>query len=144
VSEAWAAPSPGTNNARLSIHSGPLAVSVLGRVVGMLAARADCPIDRLDDALLITDAVASHAAPQTVDGRVHVTVTTQPGELVVAVTTLKPGGAQALLDASALPGVGSVLERVADGVRHGNADDGSGEELVIQLGFDAHVAESTG
>ena len=37
---------------RLSVASGPLVGPVLRRVVGMLAARADLPLDRLDDAVL--------------------------------------------------------------------------------------------
>ena len=52
-----AVPSP-VNQARLVVRHGPLVGAVLSRVVGMLAARALCPIDRLDDALLITDAIA--------------------------------------------------------------------------------------
>ena len=47
------------NEAVVRIRSGPLVGAVLGRVVGMLAARAQCPIDRLDDAILLTDAVAA-------------------------------------------------------------------------------------
>ena len=51
---------PTRNQARLQIRSGPLVGAVLSRVVGMLAARAQCPIDRLDDALLISDAIAQY------------------------------------------------------------------------------------
>ncbi len=132
----WAPPEPDANDARLSIQSGPMAAAVLGRVVGMLAARLDCPIDRLDDALLITDAIAAHAADHTVDGRIWVRVTARPGELVLAVTDLRPGGGQELLRDSALPGVGNVLERVADDVSHREAGDRSGEELLLALGFE--------
>jgi len=41
------------NEAVVRVRSGPLVAAVLGRVVGMLAARAQCPIDRLDDAGVI-------------------------------------------------------------------------------------------
>lgn len=135
MSDGWAPPAPDANDARLSISPGPMAAAVLGRVVGMLAARADCPVDRLDDALLITDAIAAHAPDHTVDGRVEVTVTARAGELVVIVSGLKDGGAQALLAASAVPGVGSVLERVADDVSQRAAGNGVGDDLVIALGF---------
>jgi hypothetical protein len=133
---SWAPPAPDVNDARLSMSAGPMAAAVLGRVVGMLAARADCPIDRLDDALLITDAIAAHAPAHSLDGRVEVVVTSKTGELSVVVLSLKPGGADALLEASALPGVGSVLERVSDAVTQRPASDGSGDELVIALGFE--------
>ena len=36
------------NEARVGLANGPLVAPILGRVVGMLTARADCPIDRLD------------------------------------------------------------------------------------------------
>ena len=39
----------------VSIAAGPLVGPVLRRVVGMLAARADLPLDRLDDAVLVAD-----------------------------------------------------------------------------------------
>jgi hypothetical protein len=136
VNGDWAPPAPDANDARLSIGSGPMAAAVLGRVVGMFAARLDCPVDRLDDALLITDAIAAHAGEHSIDGRIWVTVTARPGELVLTVTALREGGAQELLHDSALPGVGSVLERVADEVSHRAAGDGSGEELVLALGFE--------
>ena len=58
----------------VQIRSGPLVGAVLSRVVGMLAARAQCPIDRLDDALLVTDAVAAHAPARSKDGHVQVAV----------------------------------------------------------------------
>jgi hypothetical protein len=135
VSADWAPPARDSNDAHLSITSGPMAAGVLGRVVGMLAARADCPIDRLDDALLITDAIAAHAPEHSTGGRVEVTVTAKTGELVVVVSALKEGGAQALLAASAVPGVGNVLERVADDVSQRAAGNGAGDELVVVIGF---------
>ena len=46
---------PMVNEATLTVRRPELLGPVLGRVVGMLAARAQCPIDRLDDALLLTD-----------------------------------------------------------------------------------------
>jgi serine/threonine-protein kinase RsbW len=135
VTADWAPPAPDANDARLSLQSGPIAAAVLGRVLGMLAARADCPIDRLDDALLITDAIAAHAPAHSTDGRVTVTITARRGELVLVVSELRPGGGQELIGDSAVPGVGSVLERVADEVSHRQTTAG-GEELVLALGFE--------
>ena len=71
--------------------SGPLVGAVLGRVVGMLAARAQCPIDRLDDALLITDAVAAHAPRFSADDRVRVVVRTDDSSLEIVVASLAEG-----------------------------------------------------
>ena len=123
------------NEARLVVRNGPLIGAVLGRVVGMLAARALCPVDRLDDMLLITDAIAAHAGDYTANGTVGVTVTTDEDGMTMTVSPLRPDGAQGLLTAAELPGVGNVLERVADAVTPGKAADGSGEELRVRLAF---------
>ena len=124
-----------TNEAQLAIRSGPLVGAVLSRVVGMLAARALCPIDRLDDALLITDAIAAHAPGFTINGRVQVTVSADDEGITLLVSPLRPNGAQGLLDAADLPGVGNVLQRVADEITTGKTADGTGEELSVRLAF---------
>ncbi|HEX4364394.1 MAG TPA: hypothetical protein VHZ75_07565 [Solirubrobacteraceae bacterium] len=127
---------PGTNEACVGVVSGPLSGPVLGRVVGMLTARADCPIDRLDDALLVADAVAASAGAFSEDGRVRVHVVTRAGSVELRVGPLRTGGADELVAAAALPGVGNVLERVAD-VLERQQHNGDGEYLLIRLGFEA-------
>ena len=117
------------NEATLRVDGAELLGPVLGRVVGMLAARAQAPIDRLDDALLLTDAVAAHAPGQAVDGHVTVEVRADRGGLQLRVSSLRSGGAAALLASAALPGVGNVLEHVADHVRS------EGDELHLALTF---------
>jgi hypothetical protein len=130
-------PSPVFNRASVVVTAGPLGGPVLGRVVGMLAARADCPIDRLDDALLVADAVAAKAASFSDDGRVNVLVSAEIGSVELLVGPLRPNGADDLVESAALPGVGNVLERVADELEstHRDGEDGP-EYLRIRLGFD--------
>src|SRR3954466_12555307 len=98
-----------------AVPAGPLVAPVRRRVVGMLAARADLPLDRLDDAVLVADVVASRAsafAPDTVNVRL------EPGDrtLWLRVGPLEPGGARALLGETAAPDVGSVILKLADEV----------------------------
>ena len=124
------------NEATVGLTSGPLVAPILGRVVGMLTARADCPIDRLDDALLVADAISAKAGSFSADGRVNVHVIARAGSVELHVGPLHPGGASDLVASAALPGVGNVLERVAD-VLEPEQRDGTGEFLVIRLGFDA-------
>jgi serine/threonine-protein kinase RsbW len=119
------------NEATMLVRNGPLLGPVLTRVIGMLAARAQCPIDRLDDALLVADTVAAHSPDHAVDGTVLVGLATEEGMLELVVSQLQPQGAQALLKDADLPGVGNVLERVADRVEV----RGEGQELYIRLGF---------
>lgn len=125
------------NHARLVVRKGPLVGAVLSRVVGMLAARALCPIDRLDDALLVTDAIAAHAGDFTADGTVGVTVlvAADADAITMIVAPLRAQGADGLLRAAELPGVGNVLERVADEVTTGQAEDETGEELRVRVAF---------
>ncbi len=57
------------NQATMVVRNGPLLGPVLTRVIGMLAARAQCPIDRLDDALLVADTVAAHSPDHAINGQ---------------------------------------------------------------------------
>jgi hypothetical protein len=115
------------------VHNEALVAAVLGRVVGMLAARAQCPIDRLDDALLLTDAVSAHAHKHSQEGTVRVDIDAGESGLELRVGELREGGAEALLHDAALPGVGNVLERVADDIEPRGGPDG--DELVLRLRF---------
>jgi hypothetical protein len=127
------APSP-RNEATMEVRNTPLLGPVLTRVIGMLAARAQCPIDRLDDALLVADTVAAHGPDHTRNGTVIVSLAADEGSLELTVADLRPKGGEALLRDADLPGVGNVLERVADAVEV--RDDGKGgETLHIRLGF---------
>jgi hypothetical protein len=128
---------PGMNEAAVGLAEGPLAAPVLGRVIGILAARADCPIDRLDDALLIADAIAAKAAGFAEDGRVNVRVVAERGSVELHVGPLRSDGADGLIASASLPGIGNVLERVADELETESGDNGNDEYLRIRLGFDA-------
>jgi serine/threonine-protein kinase RsbW len=55
--------------------------------------------------------------------------------LELRVGPLRRDGAEQLLTDAALPGVGNVFEQVADAVEATDAPNGSGEQLVIRLGF---------
>ena len=129
-------PEPGMNEASVGLAEGPLAAPVLGRVIGILAARADCPIDRLDDALLIADAIAARAAGFAEDGRVNVRVVAERGSVELRVGPLRADGANGLIASASLPGIGNVLERVADELESEPGDNGNDEYLRIRLGFD--------
>jgi hypothetical protein len=122
-----------TNEATVRIVNGPLVAPVLSRVVGMLAARAQCPVDRLDDALLVADAIAAHTQTHTLDGHVTVRVAAGPEGIEMAVGELGKGGADGLLSDASLPGVGNILERIADQVEVDRAGDR--ETIIVRLGF---------
>ena len=123
-----------TNAATVRIVNGPLVAPVLSRVVGMLAARAQCPVDRLDDALLVADAIAAHTQTHTSNGHVTVRLVAAGEAIELHVGELRTGGARGLLADASLPGVGNVLERIADEVDVATGDDGH-ETLSLKLSF---------
>src|SRR4051794_13283881 len=102
----------------------------------MLAARAQCPVDRLDDALLVADAIAAHSQTHTSDGYVTVRLVAAGDAIELHVGELEQGGARGLLADASLPGVGNVLERIADEVQVASGDGGR-EVLSLKLSFAA-------
>ncbi|HEX2016912.1 MAG TPA: hypothetical protein VGN69_09465 [Solirubrobacteraceae bacterium] len=125
--------SSATNSASVTIAVGPLVRPVLSRVLGMMAARAQCPVDRLDEALLVADALAAHAVRHVPNGRLAVGITAVHQSLTLNVGPLQENGAQAVLAEATLPGVGNVLERIADEVSVTEGADG--ESLLIRICF---------
>jgi hypothetical protein len=119
---------------RVSIAAGPLVGPVLRRVVGMLAARADLPLDRLDDAVLVADLVAARAPAHVLDDTVDVALDSGERSLVLRVGPLRSGGGRALIVDAAVPGVGNVIEQLADGVEV--EADGDQEYLSVRLAYD--------
>jgi serine/threonine-protein kinase RsbW len=116
----------------IAVTPGPLVGPVLRRVVGMLAARADLPLDKLDDAVLVADVVAQRAGPFATEA---VTMRLETGErtLFMRVGPLRPGGAEALLGDSS-GDVGSVILKVAEEV-HVDTDD-AGEFLRVCVSYE--------
>jgi len=88
---------------RVSIAAGPLVGPVLRRVVGMLAARADLPLDRLDDAVLVADLIASRAPAHMQSPSVDVDLETGDRTLFLRVGPLNPGGGEALIVDASVP-----------------------------------------
>lgn len=128
------------NSAVLRVRTGPLAGPLLTRVVGMMLARAECPVDRLDDAMLICDALGARACEHAADGHIEFTVRTRAGDMELRVGALASGGAQRLIEATALPGIGAVIEPIADRVAVEASAVDAGEELVLTLGFGSRLA----
>ena len=129
---------PAANSVTLRVANGPLAAPVLGRVISMVLARADCPMDRLDDAMILCDALSAHAPAHARDGHVVFTMTTDAGGIELRVGELSERGAGELLADADVPGVGNVLERLSDELRiepSSAADPARAEELVLELRF---------
>ena len=122
----------------VSIVAGPLVGPVLRRVVGMLAARADLPLDRLDDAVLVADLIAARAPAHVSGDRVDVAL--EPGRRRRAADrrAARASAGQALIVDAAVPGVGNVIQQLADELTV-SPEDG-GEYLLVRLAYAATTA----
>ena len=124
-----APPPPGELS--IAVSSGPLAAPVLGRVIAMLAARAEFSLEGISEAELVTDAVAAHAPRSIVGNRIQLGIDRPDGQLVVRVGPLEEGGATRVVQASALADLPPVLERLTQDRRVESA--GEGELLCLVL-----------
>ena len=125
--------SEASTSTSVSVAAGPLVAPVLRRVVGMIAARADLPLDRLDDAMLVTDLIAERAQDHMVGSTVDLVVLPGERSLSLRIGPLRPGGGTALLEDSAVPGFDGVIEQLTDEISV--AEDGGNEFLVLRLAY---------
>ncbi len=123
---------PPAGELSITVSSGPLAAPVLGRVIAMLAARAEFSLEGISEAELVTDAVAAHAPRAIVGDRIQLGIDRPNGQLVVRVGPLKEGGATRVIQASALEDLPPVLERLTED--HRVESSGDRELLCLVLG----------
>jgi hypothetical protein len=129
---------PAANSVTLRVANGPLAAPALGRVISMVLARTDCPMNRLDDAMILCDALSAHAPAHARDSHVVFTMATDAGGIELRVGELAERGAGELLADADVPGVGNVLERLSDELRiepSSTVEPARAEELVLKLRF---------
>lgn len=123
------------NQISLRLATGPLVGPVLCRVISMVLARADWPMDRLDDVLIVCDTLSAHAPAYAADGHLDFAMSTDGAGLKLRVGALAEQGAERLVADALVPGVGNVLERMTDELRRVPAADGSDEELLLSIDF---------
>jgi serine/threonine-protein kinase RsbW len=104
---------------------------VLARVVGALAARRDLSVDRVSDAVLVTDAIAAAAPASFADGRVRLGLDDRGEGLALRLGPMDPGAATRIREGLEVPDVGGSLETLADELSVEESDDG--EYLVIRF-----------
>ena len=117
---------------------------ILRRLVAVVAAQRDMSSERVMEGLLLAELVARNSLRYLIGDTVsvHIDLVDQGFELRVG--PLEPGGAQAVIDDSEVPVVGSVLERLADEVRVDHADDGESITLRINPRQDSRYWISAG
>ena len=121
------------NYARIRLANGPLAGPVLWRVVSMMLARADWPLDRLEDMQLICDALSAHAFAHSVNAMATFSIQADEHEAELRVLDLTDAGASGLVQDAVLPVVGNVLEQIAERVSMKPGAGGEGSQLALAL-----------
>jgi serine/threonine-protein kinase RsbW len=132
-------PQPGEERvAGVAITPGPMMAPVLGRLTAMLAARAEFPLDRLSDAVLVTDVISAHVGSYIPGPHVLVAFQDSEDRLDLRVGPLVEGGAEELVRHMELPGLKRSLEQLVDELKvervgdEGNAATND-EYLLVSL-----------
>lgn len=120
--------------ARLVIRTPGLAQPVLERVVAALAARVDLPLDRLSDAQIASAALLVTANRRLAGDALCIELDGGPGEVVVRLGPLPDGAAARVVEDSAVPGVGAIVDRLVDSWSVERIDGGESLSLAITGG----------
>jgi serine/threonine-protein kinase RsbW len=124
-------PSYPADRTEVVIDRSELLAPVLARVVGALAARRDLSVDRVSDAVLITDAIAVAAPRRFSDGRVKLGLDERADGIDLRLGPMESGAAAHIREDLEVPDVGGSLETLADELTVEESDDG--EYLVIRF-----------
>jgi serine/threonine-protein kinase RsbW len=126
---------PPSDATEIVVGRSELLAPVLARVVGALAARRDLSIDRLSDAVLVTDAIADAAPGNFTDGAVRLALADGEDGIELRLGPMREGAAERIRAALEVPDVGGSLEALADEL----VVDGSAEGDYLAIRFTAPV-----
>jgi serine/threonine-protein kinase RsbW len=104
---------------------------VLARMVGALAARRDLSVDRVSDAVLVTDAIAEAVPTRFSDGCVRLGLDDRGEGIALRIGPMEPGAAGKIRGELEVPDVGGSLEALADELAV--EESGDGDYLVIRF-----------
>ncbi len=127
-----APPSPPVPEAtEMTVGPPELVGPVLSRALTALAARHEITVDRISDAMLLSDQISAAAPRGFADGHVRLSIADRPEGVELKVGPMTTGAAANLRDSLSLPDIGGSLETLADEVR--TETDGDGEYLVVAI-----------
>lgn len=108
---------------------------VIRRLVAVLAAQSDMPVDRTLEALLVTEMATRIAYRRLVGELAKLRVTRWGSSIELRLGPLELYGGEAAVKESEVPAIGSVVERLSDGVRTEReaAGDSEVEYLVLSI-----------
>lgn len=101
---------------------------VVRRLIAVVSAQADMPVDRMMDALLVSELVGRHVPQYLVGPRAQVRIERIHEGFDLRLGPLEQGAALAVVRDSSVAAVGSVVERLANRVRVDSDPDVPGAE----------------
>jgi anti-sigma regulatory factor (Ser/Thr protein kinase) len=104
---------------------------VLARLVGALAARRELPMERVSDAVLVTDAIAGAAPGRFADGRVRLGLDESEKGLELRLGPMDKGAAADIRNDLEVPELGGSIEALADELAVDESNDG--DYLVVRF-----------
>lgn len=128
---APAAAAPVVEETEMRVGHPDLVAPILSRALGALAARREVTVERLSDAMLLSDAISAGAPQGFADGHVSLSIADRAEGVVLRIGPMIDGGAEQLRASLDLPDLGGSLETLADEVRV--EQDGDGEFLVVGI-----------
>jgi serine/threonine-protein kinase RsbW len=115
----------------LTVGSPELLGPVLSRALTALAARHEITVDRISDAMLLSDAISAAAPRGFANGQVRLSIADRPEGVELRVGPMSSGAAEGLRSSLSLPDGGGSLVKLADEIR--TEADGDGEYLVVGI-----------
>jgi serine/threonine-protein kinase RsbW len=131
IAEAEAVAGPPVPEATELTVGAELLGPVLSRALTAVAARREITVDRISDAMLLSDAISAAAPRGFADGHIRLSIADRPEGVELKVGPMASGAAQGLRESLALPEVGGSLETLADEIR--TEADNNGEYLVVAI-----------
>jgi hypothetical protein len=116
-------------NVHVTAARGRVRLPVLRRAVAGACSQAGLTVDRIDDAVLVLEALLADPVAANAD-EVHLVLTARPGSLSLVLGPLPGDEAARLLREASLPMVGPVVARLASSAC--TIDDGSHLLVVVE------------
>jgi serine/threonine-protein kinase RsbW len=110
-------PPTAAETTELRVGPAELVGPILSRALGALAARREIGVDRLADAMLLSDAISAAAPEAFGDQQVCLSIADRDEGVELRVGPMGSGGGERLRASLDLPEIGGSLERLADEVR---------------------------
>jgi serine/threonine-protein kinase RsbW len=115
----------------LAVGRAELLEPVLARMVGALAARRDLSVERVSDAVLVTDAIADAAPDRFADGCVRLGLCESDEGLELRLGPMEKGAAGEIRRELEVPELGGSLEVLADELAVDESD--AGDYLIVRF-----------